>query len=412
MAYDVYGVRGLYTSLSDGWTYLNAHDCPQVPERVASAVARSFRVASAVVQPEPGAGSHARGGVGAPEAHALLSDAKAAVADLVGASQDRVVLGPSLQSLYAALRAAMRPMFRHGSTMVLNNVDRPELTAALGRAEADVRWAQADLGTGELPAWQFKELIGGTVRLVSIPAAHPLLGNVVPVAEIVDYVRELSRAWVVVDASVYAAYRPVTFDEWGADVVAVDVKELGGPEIAALVFRDEAMFGRMEALGLDVAGGGKLAQRVSPGLAGGVSAAVEHYASLADVTPKGRSTRRSRLLASMAETRSYLNGLRDDLHTFLSTLPAVHIVGLSGEAADGALADRVPRLTFGVMGVPSSTVYQRLFANGIIATETPMSPLLVDMGAPELGGAVTVSLGPFNTAADVDQLIRTVASLA
>ena len=26
MAYDVWGVRGLYTSLSDGWTYLNAHD--------------------------------------------------------------------------------------------------------------------------------------------------------------------------------------------------------------------------------------------------------------------------------------------------------------------------------------------------------------------------------------------------
>lgn len=39
-SYDVFSVRGLYTSLGDGWTYLNAHDCPQIPERVSAAVAR------------------------------------------------------------------------------------------------------------------------------------------------------------------------------------------------------------------------------------------------------------------------------------------------------------------------------------------------------------------------------------
>ena len=42
MAYDVASVRGLYTSLSDGWTYLNAHDCPQIPERVSAAVSVSY----------------------------------------------------------------------------------------------------------------------------------------------------------------------------------------------------------------------------------------------------------------------------------------------------------------------------------------------------------------------------------
>ena len=37
MAFDVASVRGLYTSLGDGWTYLNAHDAPQIPERVSAA---------------------------------------------------------------------------------------------------------------------------------------------------------------------------------------------------------------------------------------------------------------------------------------------------------------------------------------------------------------------------------------
>ena len=50
--YDVFSVRGLYTGLSDGWTYLNAHAVPQISERVASGVARSFRMSTAVATQE------------------------------------------------------------------------------------------------------------------------------------------------------------------------------------------------------------------------------------------------------------------------------------------------------------------------------------------------------------------------
>lgn len=414
MTYDVASVRGLYTSLSDGWIYLNAHDCPQVPERVSAAVARSFRTAPAVKHPEPAAGSHSKPASGSPEGKGLLDDATSAVADIVGASPERVVLGPGLPYLYASLAAAMRPMLRSNSSVVLNNLDRVELTAALSRSAAEVRWAAADLATGALPGWQYMDLVDGGTRLVSVPAAHPHLGSVAPVAEIAETVRAQSRAWVLVDASSYAPYRPIDFDEWGADIIALDVKELGGPDISALVFRDEAMFGRLESIAApDAAGVERLALKVSAGLAGGVAPTVDHYASFAPA-PAGRASRRTRLTVSMGEASTYLNGLRDDLHTFLGTLPAVHIVGVSGEAAAESepVADRIPRLSFGVVGVPATTVLQRLFAHGIVATMTPQSQLTEEMGVAELGGAVTVSLGPFNTTADIEQLIRTVASLA
>ena len=87
-------------------------------------------------------------------------------------------------------------------------------------------------------------------------------------------------------------------------------------------------------------------------------------------------------------------------------------MGITGEAAEHADADRIPRLTFGVRGVPSATVLQRLVANGMVATEASASTLLQDMGVFEMGGAVTVGLAPFNTQADIVQLTRTVASLA
>ena len=159
MAYDVASVRGLYTSLSSGWTYLNAHDAPQVPERVASAVARSFRAAFTVAPPEPAQGSHTRFAPGCPEGETLVADARAAVADLTGASPERVILGPSVHALYLALSAAMRPLFRHNSSVVVTGLDDPRLTSTIQLVDAQVRWAQADLATGELPPWQFEQLV-------------------------------------------------------------------------------------------------------------------------------------------------------------------------------------------------------------------------------------------------------------
>lgn len=345
-----------------------------------------------------------------------MASARHAVADLVGASAERVVLGPSLPVLYAALVTGMRPMFRYDSSLVVSALDDPALTAAVRRAPATVRTAHADLGTGELPAWQYGQLIDGSTRLVSLPAAHTLLGTVAPVSQIVDQVRERSRAWVVVDATAYAPYHAVNFDAWGADVVGLDLGALGGPHLAALVVRDTAMFKRLEALNGDprVSGAEKLSLDISPALAGGAAALVDH---VADLVPEqgGRTTRRSRLTRSMEQMTVYLDGLRDDLYIFLGTLPAVHILGVTGEAASGASNDRLPRLTFGVQGVPASTVYERLFDNGIVTTlTTPQqaTSLLAEMGIEEMGGAVTVGLGPFNTEGDVEQLIRVVASLA
>lgn len=400
MAYDVWGVRGLYTSLSDGWTYLNAHDRPQIPEKVASAVARSFRTSALVAPPEP-AGSHYRQEPGEAEAVNYIKAAKIAVADLAGATPERVILGPSLPVLYRALNQAMAPLYRRESTTVLCPLDRPELTRQL--TNGSVRLSQVDLATGDVPAWQYGELADGSTRLVAVPAAHGELGNVLNVGGISEAVRERSRAWLLIDASGYTPYRPISMESWGADIVALDVAELGGPEVSALVFRDAAMFKRLDMDAFDFS--------ISPGLAGGVPAAVDHYASFVEWAG-GRASKSKKLRASMGELERYLNGLRDDLHTFLGTLPSVHIVGLSGEAAADAKVDRLPRLAFGVVGVPAEVVQRRLFANGIVAKQTVLTPVLEEMGVAEMGGAVTVALAPFNTEGDVEQLVRAVASLA
>ncbi|QNQ89357.1 aminotransferase class V-fold PLP-dependent enzyme [Corynebacterium poyangense] len=412
MSYDVARVRGLYVSITAGWTYLNAHQRPQIPERVSSAVARAFRTAPQVTENSGGYGSHSRHSQpGHIDALRSLHAARMAIADLCGATADRVLLGTGLAELYRQLAAAMQPLLGNSSSVVLSQLDPPELNAAFTQnSVAEVRCAQPDLGTGELPAWQYRTVVDGSTRLVSVGAAHSSLGPVAPVRRIAEITHQRSRAWVLVDATAYAMYRPISPDYWDADIIAIDVAKLGGPEVAALVFRDTAMLKRLRALNPHCPedSTAKLEYPVSAGLAGGVPALVDHLANLVD----SPGTRRTRLLHSMRALARYAEDLGYYLLRSLESLPAVHILGVSGEAAGGGVHDRIPCASFLVHGVPAATVYQRLIDNGLVSTVAQPTELMESMGAVDAGGAVTVSLSPFSTTHDIDQLIRAMASLA
>lgn len=401
---DVASVRGLYTGLSDGWTYLNAHDTPQIAERVSAGVARAFRMSPAVAAVEASSGSHsAPVTAGRLEREDFIATARMAIADMTGGHQKSVVLGPSLPVLYSRLASKLGPLVRRNSAVVLQRLD----SASLGEIDANVRWAQPDLGTGELPGFQFNELIDGTTRFVSFTAAHDTLGAVAPVTEITDIVRRQSRAWSLVDVSALATYRSIDINELGADILGLDLAQVGGPEIAALVFRDSTMFKRLNIKREE------LESRVSAGLAGGVGPLADHFARLGDPDDVLRGSRRTRLRTSMLKVSKHMSQLSDELYTLMGTLPAVHILGVTGEAALGARTDnRIPRLSFAVRNVPAETVHQRLFGNGLVTTLTPRSELLSEMGVDDIGGAVTVSLSPFNTHQDIEHLVRVVASLA
>lgn len=391
MVFDVARVRGLYTSLGDGWTYLNAHQFPQIPERVASGVASAFRL-------------HAQMPFEGPVPHAVtqLEQARATVAEMTGVEPAQVVLGPTRHYLTRVLARSLGSFVRRQAGVVLSRADADWLTQPFGLLDATVRWAEPDLGTGQLPGWQYKELVDGATRLVVLSAAHPLLGTVAPTAQIVDNVRERSRAWIVVDASAYAAYRPLDLEEWQADIVMLDMGELGGPHVSALIFRDSSMFPRLDrsvALEPEMS-------FLPHGLFGGVPNLFRHLANLDENATD--------LRGSMASLATHQQQVMDHLIESLQGLPAVHIIGISGDAAgeDAARLDRIPRLSFAVQDVPAEMVHRRLMDNHLVTTVSPRDPLLDAMGVTEAGGAITIGLGPFNTTYEVDQLTRVLASLA
>lgn len=453
--FDVPRVRGLYASLSDGWTYLNAQDFPQVPERVSSAVARSFRVASLLEPPESTTGSHSRAQrLGRRIGESFGDSARTAIADLTGARPENVVLGASREALLDDLAHALYRRLRLGQEVVLSRIDDPANVAPWKHAAdlygARVRWAEPDLSSGVLPAWQFTNLVEPETTVVAVSAANRYVGAVTDVRAIADCVRAKSRALLVVDVDSFAPYRVVDVEQMGADVLALDVASLGGPNVGALVFKDDATRQAVFRSGHGVGVGG-----VSEGLLGGVAEAVDHLARLDD---SARGTRRTRLKTGLPHAADYLNSLATHLVEGLQSLGTVHVIGVDGDGhvlEEFAAVDRVPRVSFLVDGVPAGVVVQRLLANGVVAgvVAPGQSQLLERMGvfeeqagagpaapgansrgrhvrrgadsdtasaadaASALGsaldqaGAVSVGFAPHNTVHDVDQLVRVVASV-
>ena len=167
-------------------------------------------------------------------AESQMKAARQAVADLTGTTANAVILAPSIDVLYQRLDTALRPVLRRGQ-LLASRADTHQLT------NDDIAYAEPDLGTGEVPAWQYTNLVTGDTRLVTLSAVHPQVGTVNDVSQISENVREHSRAWVLVDATALAGFSPITIDDLGVDMVIVDCTAIGAPQVAALAFRDTSL---------------------------------------------------------------------------------------------------------------------------------------------------------------------------
>ena len=397
MAYDVARVRGLHPSLGDGWVHFDAQNGMLLPDSVATTVSTAFRGAMTTGQgPHPAATRSA----------AVLQAARQAVADLVNADPRGVVLGADRAILLTSLADAASSRVGLGHELVVTRLDdeanvAPWLRAA-NRYGAKVKWAEIDIETGELPAWQWESLIDKPTKLVAVTSASSAIGTVTDLRPVTKLLHE-NGGTVVVDHSAAAPYRLADVHELEADVLAINTVAWGGPPIGALVFRDPALIETFSSVSLDPHATG--AERLEMGthqfgMLAGVVASVEYLANL-DESATG--TRRERLSVSMQSAGAYMDRLFDYLLTSLRSLPLVMVIG-QPEA-------RIPVLSFALHGVPAERVVQRLADNGVLAALNTTSRVLDVIGVNDIGGAVTVGLAHYTTVAEVDQLVRALASL-
>ncbi|MEB3049461.1 cysteine desulfurase-like protein [Mycolicibacter sp. MYC123] len=397
MAYDVARVRGLHPTLGDGWVHFDAPTGMLIPDSVATTVSTAFRGSLATAAgPHPAARRSA----------AVLVAARQAVADLFGADPDAVVLGPDRAVLLSALADAASSRVSLGYETVVTRLDDEANIApwvrSANRYGAKLRWAEVDIETGELPSWQWANLINQSTRLVALTSASGVLGTITDLRPVTKLIHDVGGV-AVVDHSAAAPYQLMDINDIGADVVAVNAASWGGPPVGALVFRDPALIDTFASVSLDPVATGPARLEVGLhqfGLLAGVVASVEYLASLDE---SARGSRPERLAISMRSVTEYLNRLFDYLLHSLRSLPLVMMIG-QPEA-------RIPVVSFAVRNVPAERVVQRLADNGVLAIANAGSRVLEAIGVDDIGGAVTIGLSHYSTMSEVDQLVRALASL-
>jgi cysteine desulfurase family protein (TIGR01976 family) len=397
MAYDVARVRGLHPSLGDGWVHFDAPAGMLIPDSVATTVSTAFRRSGATT-----AGAHPS----AQRSAAVLDAARAAVADLFNADPAGVVLGADRAILLSSLAEASYSRAGLGYEVIVSRLDdeaniAPWLRAA-HRYGAKVKWAEIDIETGELPTWQWEGLIAKSTRLVAVGSASGALGTVTDLRAMTKLVHDVGGL-VVVDHSAAAPYRLLDVKETDVDIVAVNALAWGGPPIGAIVFREPALINSFGSVSTDPNATGPARLEVGVhqfGLLAGTVASIEYLAALDE---SARGSRRERLSLSMQSADAYLNRIFDYLMASLRSLPLVMLIGRP-EA-------RIPVVSFALNGIPAERVVQRLADNGILATSNETSRALDVLGVNDVGGVVTVGLAHYSTTAEVDQLVRALASL-
>ncbi|CFC45472.1 aminotransferase [Mycobacterium tuberculosis] len=397
MAYDVARVRGLHPSLGDGWVHFDAPAGMLIPDSVATTVSTAFRRSGAST-----VGAHPS----ARRSAAVLDAAREAVADLVNADPGGVVLGADRAVLLSLLAEASSSRAGLGYEVIVSRLDdeaniAPWLRAA-HRYGAQVKWAEVDIETGELPTWQWESLISKSTRLVAVNSASGTLGGVTDLRAMTKLVHDVG-ALVVVDHSAAAPYRLLDIRETDADVVTVNAHAWGGPPIGAMVFRDPSVMNSFGSVSTNPYATGPARLEIGVhqfGLLAGVVASIEYLAALDE---SARGSRRERLAVSMQSADAYLNRVFDYLMVSLRSLPLVMLIGRP-EA-------QIPVVSFAVHKVPADRVVQRLADNGILAIANTGSRVLDVLGVNDVGGAVTVGLAHYSTMAEVDQLVRALASL-
>jgi cysteine desulfurase family protein (TIGR01976 family) len=392
-------MRARFPALADGYAYLDGAAGTQTPTSVIEAIADAYRA---------GLGNLGGAFPASARSEAIVHECRQAVADLVGGNADGVILGPNMTTLTYRMSAALAKQWSAGDEIVVSRLDhdaniRPWIQAA-ERTGVAVRWADVESATGELPAEQYRDLVGPRTKLVALTAASNAIGTRPDVAAIAA-TAHAAGALCYVDGVHATPHGPVDVAAIGADFYATSAYKWAGPHIGAVIADPELLEtirpDKLAPSSDDVPGRFEWGTSAFADLAG-VAAAVDH---LANLDPAATGTRRERVLMSMAASE------RHEQQLF-----AVLLAGLDGLAAVttfGKAKHRAATAYFNIAGHTPRSVAEHLASRrvNVWSGDNYAYELTTALGIRSSGGAVRAGLVHYSDRSDVDRLLAGLAEL-
>jgi cysteine desulfurase family protein (TIGR01976 family) len=394
MTLPIAAVRAGYPALKEGFAHFDAAAGSLVAQPVADAINQVYTgaVANRSDAFEPGR-----------RAIAIVNEARAAAADLLGAQAQGIFFGQSATALTYQVSRALAASWQPGDEVLVSRLDhdanvRPWIQAAEA-VGATVRWAEFDRATGSMPTGQFEELISERTKLVAITAGSNANGAIPEVARI-SALAHAQGALCYVDGVHATPHSPVDIAALGADFYVTSAYKWSGPHIA-MCAADPALLESLRPHKLKPSSDAvpERFELGTPSFASlaGVTAAVEHLASL---DPAASGSRRERLVTSMTSVRDYELALFAGLLAGLAEIPSVTLIP--------APEYRCPTLAFRVEGEDPAKTAHALGARGIcvFSGDYYAYEFFSALGIRDSGGAVRAGIYHYTSAEDVARLLE------
>jgi cysteine desulfurase family protein (TIGR01976 family) len=416
-AFDPAAIRPEFPALAlkqDGRpvVFLDGPGGTQVPQRVIDAVVAYYRDSNA---------NHGGAFATSVRSDAMLGEARAAVADLLGASASAdVKFGQNMTSLTFALSRSIARVLRPGDEVVISRLDheanRAPWIAAAADAGAIVREVAVDLATCTLDLASLEAALSERTRLVAVGYASNATGTVNPVAEIARRARA-AGAWTFVDAVHYAPHGSLDVEAIGADFLACSAYKFFGPHVGILWGRDELLASLPAYKVRPAEDRWETGTQNHEGIAGTL-AAIEYLAAIGErfgdpgiPGAAAGSSRRARLVRGLDAIEAHERRLSARLLAGLADMPGLRLHGLADPAR---VADRTPTFAITLAGRAPRQVAEALSRHGIFAWDGDFyaTTLIEDLGLAASGGVVRLGLVHYTTEDEVDRVVAALGAIA
>jgi cysteine desulfurase family protein (TIGR01976 family) len=377
----------------------------QVPERVIDAIGRYLIEMNA---------NHGGRFPTSIQSDAMLAEAHAAVADLLGAPDPRsVIFGANMTTLTFAFSRALAKTWKPGDEIIVTRLDhdanvRPWVLAARD-AGVKVHFIPFRSEDCTLDLEALKAALNDRTRLVAVGCASNSVGTINPVADICRWAHT-AGSQVYLDAVHFAPHALIDVQAWGCDYLACSAYKFFGPHVGILWGRTKLLESLTPYKVRPAAD--TLPERWMTGTQNheciaGVLAAVEYLADVGRQVIPRPASRREALRQSFQAIGQYERRLCEQLMAGLAELSSVRVWGVSDRARFG---ERVPTVSITHARRSPIELAEQLAERGIFAWHGNFYALeLSESLGLEPEGLVRLGLLHYNTSEEVERLLAALA---
>ena len=340
----------------------------------------------------------------------MIAESHRAMAAMINAAPQEVMIGPSTSMNVFLLAQALRPGLAEGDEIVVTDLDHEANVGAWRKLAATgitVREWRFDRESFALEPEGLDALLNERTRLVCFGHCSNITGGLTDVPALVRMIHD-AGALACVDGVAYAPHRSIDVTAWDVDFYLCSTYKLYGPHLALLYGKQEHLeraaplnhFFLDDEVPLKLNPGGPN-HELSAGLTG-----IAAYLDALHARHEGESNLplHGRLAAIFERIAAHEEALAAPLLDFLTTKPGVRLIG--NPSADRQV--RAPTFSFSVDGREPDEIARAVSAHEVAigAGDFYAARCIEALGLAGRGGVVRASMVHYNTADEVQRLIR------